>query len=73
MNIAFHRGTDRTQVLDVYDNGKLHSQIESSGLTNDYQEFALNSDETADLTLCLDDSASDSEWLSITEVQFMVK
>ena len=68
MNIAFHRGTVRTRILNVYDNGDFHSQIESSGLTNDFQGFALNSDETADITLCLDDSASDAEWLSITEV-----
>ena len=68
MNIAFHRGTVRTRLLNVYDNGDFHSQIESSGLTNDFQAFALNSDETADITLCLDDSMSDTEWLSITEV-----
>lgn len=68
MKIAFHNGTVRTRLLNVYDNGDFHSQIESSGLTNGFQEFALNSDETAVITLCLDDSMSDAEWLSITEV-----
>lgn len=68
MNIAFHRGTRRTRTLNVFDNGDFHSQIVSSGSTNGFEAFVLNSDETADITLCLDDSASDSVFLSITEV-----
>lgn len=68
MNIAFHKGTERTRALDVYNNGDLFTEIESSGSTNGYQGFVLDSDETADLTLCLDDSMSGSDWLSITEV-----
>lgn len=73
LNIAFTRGTERTRLLNVFDNGNFLSQIESSGLTDDFEEFVLNSDETAELTLCLDDSRPDSEFLSITEVQFMVE
>ena len=68
MNIAFYKGTERNRTLQVYDNDIFHSQITSSGSTHGYEKFALDSDETADLTLCLDDSAPNSEWLSITEV-----
>lgn len=72
VNIAFHRGTDRTRLLNVFDNSDFHSQIESSGSTNGFQAFALNTDETADITLCLDDSMS-NEFLSITEVGSDIK
>ena len=68
VNIAFHKGAERTRTLNVYNNGDFFTQIVSSGSTNGYEEFGLDSDETADLTLCLDDSMSDSDWLSITEV-----
>lgn len=67
--IAFYKGAERAQTLNVYDNGNLYHQITSSGLSDGYQEFALSSDDTAALKLCLDDSGPNGdEWLSITEV-----
>ncbi|CAN0476352.1 unnamed protein product, partial [Scytosiphon promiscuus] len=42
VRIAFHRGTENTRTLNVYDNGWYHSQIESSGETNGYQTFDLD-------------------------------
>ena len=69
LNVAFHRGTENIRTLNVYNNGEFHTQIESSGATLEYQEFAVNTDETADLSLCLDDPESNTRtWLSITEV-----
>ena len=69
VDIAFHKGTENIRTLNVYNNGELHTQIESSGSTFEYQEFAINTDETADLSLCLDDYESNTDmWLSITEV-----
>eukprot|EP00904_Undaria_pinnatifida_P012875 jgi/Undpi1/8718/HiC_scaffold_25.g11183.m1 len=74
MKIAFHKGDERTRKLDVYetyDDGKNKSQIKSSGKTLGYETFYLNTDETEKMKLCLD--GDDDEWLSITEVKFMVK
>ncbi|CAN0420712.1 unnamed protein product, partial [Scytosiphon promiscuus] len=42
MNIAFHRGTDRTRLLNVFDNGDFLSLIQSSGSTNGFEGFDLN-------------------------------
>ncbi|MEP5730798.1 MAG: hypothetical protein ABJL67_15675, partial [Sulfitobacter sp.] len=60
---------ENTRTLDVFDNGKHHSTITSSGKTLDYQYFNLYTDETKDLKLCLDDPRWYTDvWLSITEV-----
>ena len=70
MSIAFHKGNENTRTLDVFDNGKHHSTITSSGKTLDYQYFDLYTDETKDLKLCLDDPKWYTDvWLSITEVR----
>lgn len=69
LDIVFHKGTERTRVLNVYNNDEYYSQIESSGSSSDYEEFALDSDETAALALCLDDPENTGDdWLSLTEV-----
>lgn len=73
LGIVFYKGTERTRTLNVYENAKLYDHIKSSGSSDDYQAFSLNSDETTDLKLCLNDSESDgAEWLSITEVSFEI-
>lgn len=70
MRIAFYKGTKETRTLNVYDNGNFHSQIESSGETEGYQTFYLDTNETADLNLYLDDYESNPDmWLSIKEVR----
>ena len=69
VKIAFYKGTENTRKLNVYGNGVYHSQIESSGTTNGYQSFYLDTDETEKLTFHLDHWESNpSMWLSITEV-----
>ena len=70
VRIAFHQGTSRTRTLDVYDNGDFHSTITSSGTTNGYQNFLLNTDETYNIRLRLNNFSSNSDvWLSLTEVR----
>ena len=65
----FYKGTENSRTLNVYDNGGYHSQVESSGSTHGYQTFYLNTDETAELKLELDDwSSNRGMWISITEV-----
>ena len=71
MRIAFHRGDENTRSLDVFDNGDQHSTITSSGSTLGYQNFELNTDETEDIKLCLDNPNENTNvWLSITEVRW---
>lgn len=69
VSIAFYKGAKNSVTLDLYNNGELHSQITSSGSTNGYQDFGINTEETADIKLCLGGQENnDSQWLSITEV-----
>ena len=70
IRIAFYKGKEDTRTLKVYDNGKYHSKIKSSGNTTGYQTFYLDTDETSELKLYLNDYKLDSDvWLSITEVR----
>lgn len=70
LGIAFYKGTERPRTLNVYNNGNLYDQVVSSGSSDGLQEFALGSDDTADLMLCLDLSDyNGGDWLSITEVR----
>lgn len=70
IRIMFYKGTTRTRTLNVYANSQFHSQIQSSGVTNGYETFYLNTDETAELMLYLDDWESNpSMSLSIMEVR----
>ena len=69
MQIAFYHGKDNTRTLKVYSNGKYHSKIKSNGKTTQYQTFDLDTNETSELKLYLNDYKSNSDvWLSITEV-----
>ena len=65
----FYKGTENSRTLNVYDNGGYHSQVESSGSTNGYQSFYLDTDDTEELRLYLDDWQSNpSVWLRTKEV-----
>ena len=69
ISIAFYRGKENTHKLKVYSNGKYHSKIKANSQTNRYQTFDLETDETFELKIYLDDYNSNSDvWLSITEV-----
>ncbi|CAM9164599.1 unnamed protein product, partial [Laminaria digitata] len=67
VKLAFYKGKEDTRTLKVYDNGSYHSKIKSSGSTNGYQTFELDTDETEELKFCLNDD--DDVWISITEVR----
>lgn len=69
LRIAFHEGTERTLALNVMVDGELHSQIESSGQTDAYQTFILDTESTSTISLNHDDFANrPNEWVSLTEV-----
>ena len=69
IRIAFYEGDENTRKLKVYTNGKYYGKIKSSGKTNGFQTFDLDTDETSELKLYLDNYKSNSDvWLSITEV-----
>ncbi|MEP0661197.1 MAG: hypothetical protein ABJC87_18315 [Roseobacter sp.] len=69
IEIAFYKGDEDTRTLKVYLNGKYHGKIKSSGNTDDFQTFDLNTDETSELKLYLNDYKSNSDvWFSLTEV-----
>ncbi|CAN0058241.1 unnamed protein product, partial [Laminaria digitata] len=70
VQLAFYKGTSRTRTLNVYENSQFHSQIQSSGTTNGYQTFELDTDETSVLRFYLDDWENNpTMWLSIKEVR----
>ncbi|CAN0430983.1 unnamed protein product, partial [Scytosiphon promiscuus] len=70
MQVAFHRGDERTRTLDVFDNGLLHSTITSSGSTLGFESFDLSTDETENIKLCLGDPENNTNvFVSITEVR----
>ncbi|CAM9850942.1 unnamed protein product [Ascophyllum nodosum] len=71
MDIAFYKGTERTRLLEVEVNGSKNSEVESSGTTDGLENFELDTDEVETLTLKSLGLDRD-EWISITEVQFMV-
>uniref|UniRef100_UPI0014728A14 hypothetical protein n=1 Tax=Neobacillus soli TaxID=220688 RepID=UPI0014728A14 len=72
--IAFHLGTSRTRTLDVFNNHYYHSTITSSGKTDGFETFDLYTDETKELKLCVFDPKWNTDvWLSITEVEILVK
>lgn len=69
VRIAFHKGDENVRTLNVIVDGSFHSQITSSGETDGFQGFALNTKQTSKVVLRLADHASrPEEWLGITEV-----
>lgn len=67
MLIAFYRGDERTRVLKVKSNGSTISYIESSGETQELEEFELST--TATETLSLEGvELGGNDWIALTEV-----
>eukprot|EP00752_Nemacystus_decipiens_P012336 g10936.t1 len=71
LNIAFYKGDERVRKLAVTASDGFYQEIESSGTTDGYERFVVNTDETAWMTMESMDLDSD-EWISIKEVRFMV-
>ena len=67
IQVAFYKGKEDKSTLKVYNNGRYHGKIKSSGSTNGYQTFELDTNETEELKLRLDDDGD--VWISITEVR----
>lgn len=67
MLIAFFKGDERTRVLEVMVNDAFHSVIESSGQTDGFEEFELNTYGTKTLTL-KSLGLRREKWISISEV-----
>ena len=72
MLIAFYKGDERTRELNVKLNGSTQSIIQSSGETDGFESFELETDETETLTLEAVNLQGD-EWISITEVGIMLR
>lgn len=68
MLIAFYKGDERTRALNIYLNGSPYTVIESSGKTEWFEVFELNTNHTETLALEALDLRG-NEWISITEVR----
>lgn len=69
LRIAYHEGTERTLTLNVMVDGNLFTTIESSGTTDAFQIFPLDTMNTMTIGLNHDDFANrPNEWVSLTEV-----
>ena len=68
MRIAFYKGDERTRKLKVIVNSSSLVIIESSGTTDEFEVFAVNTDETKNLTLKALGLAGE-EWISFKEVR----
>lgn len=72
--MLFYKSTTSPRTLSVYENSKFYSQIQSSGETNDYETYYLDTDEIAELVLYLDDWESNPTMsLSIMKVRQYTK
>lgn len=71
MRIAFYKGSQRTRRLKVKVNGSTDSIIESSGQTDNFEDFELETIDTNEVTFeAL--GLRGEDWISFTEVEFMV-
>ena len=68
MRVAFYKGDERTRKLKVIINNSNLVTIESSGTTDEFEVFDLNTDETKDLTIEALGLAG-GEWISLEEVR----
>ena len=67
--LAFYNGDENTRALKVYSNGNYHKNVKSSGKTNEFQTFDLDTRETSELKLFLNDYKSNCDvWFSLTKV-----
>ena len=67
MRIAFYQGSERTRRLEVKINGSTNSEIESSGLTDQFEDFDLNVDKVSEISLETV-GLGVNEWISLLEV-----
>ena len=67
MRIAFYKGSESTRRLEVKINGSTNSEIESSGLTDQFEDFDLNVDKVGEISLETV-GLGVSEWISLLEV-----
>ncbi|CAM9597755.1 unnamed protein product [Scytosiphon promiscuus] len=71
LKINFHKGDERVRSLTLSDNTGWQTTITSSGTTAGFESFDIFTDETATLTMEANNLGT-NDWLSITEVEFMV-
>lgn len=67
LDIQFYKGNERVRKLKVTGSGGFNEEIESSGNTNGYERFNINTDETAWLNM-EGQGLGSNDWLSIKEV-----
>eukprot|EP00903_Cladosiphon_okamuranus_P022105 g20327.t1 len=72
LNIKFYKGNERVRTLKIRGSGGFEEYITSSGTADGYEKFDVNTDETSWLSMESQNLKS-NEWISITEVQFLVK
>ncbi|CAN0032933.1 unnamed protein product [Laminaria digitata] len=70
MNIAFHKGDERTRKLKVLGDGSSLGTFTSSGTTLDYENWTLNAADVSTIKLVAR-GLGNNDWLSITEVQLL--
>ena len=68
LGVAFYKGDERVRKLEVTASGGFYQEFESSGTNDGYERIAVNTDETAWMTLESVDLDGD-EWISIKEVR----
>ena len=68
LNINFYRGDERVRTLKIEGSGGFEQTITSSGTTNGYERFDVNTDETSWLSM-EGQNLQSTEWISITEVR----
>ena len=67
MRIAFYKGSARTRRLEVKINGSTNSEIESSGQTDQFEDFDLNVDNVVEVSLETVGLGS-NQWIALSEV-----
>ncbi|CAM9476516.1 unnamed protein product [Laminaria digitata] len=70
MNIAFHKGDERTRKIKVLGDGSSLGTFTSSGTTLDFENWTLNASKVSTIKLVAR-GLGYNDWLSITEVQLL--
>lgn len=70
MNIAFHKGDERTRKIKVLGDGSSLGTFTSSGTTLDFENWTLNAVDVSTIKLVAR-GLGYNDWLSITEVQLL--
>lgn len=71
IRVAFYKGDERKRKLKVKVNWDVYEIVESSGETEDFETFEINTKDTTTLSLKAHGLYRD-EWLSIIEVLFIL-